>query len=131
MMRKSSWIDEALATANRALSTMSANKLSASVPVPPVSQTQAPLSDRERRLSQALMRVNHVGEVCAQALYEAHALGTQDQDLKRLFLQSAREEADHLAWTRRRIEELEGRVSALNPLWYLGAFAIGLASTLR
>jgi 3-demethoxyubiquinol 3-hydroxylase len=72
------------------------------------------------------MRVNHVGEVCAQALYEAQALGTPDPRLREAFAEAAREEADHLAWTGRRIAELGGRTSLLNPLWYGGAFAIGL-----
>ncbi|MFN9478536.1 MAG: 2-polyprenyl-3-methyl-6-methoxy-1,4-benzoquinone monooxygenase [Betaproteobacteria bacterium] len=86
------------------------------------------LSDEERRHSAALMRVNHVGEVCAQALYEAQAIGTPDPRLRELFLSAAREEIDHLAWTQRRIGELGGRASLLNPLWFAGAFAIGLAA---
>jgi ubiquinone biosynthesis monooxygenase Coq7 len=72
------------------------------------------------------MRVNHVGEVCAQALYDAQALATRDPQLRTLFESAAAEEADHLAWTQARIEELGGRTSRLNPLWYGGAFAIGL-----
>jgi ubiquinone biosynthesis monooxygenase Coq7 len=84
------------------------------------------LSDIERRQAAALMRVNHVGEVCAQALYDAQALATRDAALRALFERSAREEADHLAWTQSRIEQLGGRTSLLNPLWYGGAFAIGL-----
>ncbi|MBS1162989.1 MAG: coq7 [Burkholderiaceae bacterium] len=72
------------------------------------------------------MRVDHVGEVCAQALYEAQALGTPDPRLREAFAEAAREETDHLAWTGRRIAELGGRTSLLNPLWYCGAFAIGL-----
>jgi ubiquinone biosynthesis monooxygenase Coq7 len=84
------------------------------------------LSDDERRLSGALMRVNHVGEVCAQALYTAQALITRDPALKQLFEHSAREEVDHLAWTQQRLGELQARPSLLNPLWYAGAFGIGL-----
>ena len=72
------------------------------------------------------MRVNHVGEICAQALYEAQALGTPDPRLREAFMAAAREEVDHLAWTEQRIRELGGRPSLLNPLWYGGAFAIGL-----
>jgi ubiquinone biosynthesis monooxygenase Coq7 len=74
------------------------------------------------------MRVNHVGEVCAQALYSAQALGCRNPELKAQFLQAGREELDHLAWTADRLRELGDRPSWLNPLWYLGAFAIGSAA---
>ena len=72
------------------------------------------------------MRVNHVGEVCAQALYDGQAASTRDPILRSQFKQAAVEEGDHLAWTRQRIDELGGRVSMLNPLWYAGAFGLGL-----
>ena len=72
------------------------------------------------------MRVNHVGEICAQALYTAQALTTPDEQLRRQLDAAAREETDHLAWTRERLDELGDRVSLLNPLWYAGAFGIGL-----
>jgi len=72
------------------------------------------------------MRVNHVGEVCAQALYQAQALSTRDPNLREHFEHAAREETDHLAWTQQRLDELGSRVSLLNPLWYAGAFGIGL-----
>ena len=71
------------------------------------------------------MRVNHVGEVCAQALYQSQALASRSPELRLHFEHAAQEELDHLAWTRVRIRELGGRVSALTPLWYGGAFAIG------
>ncbi len=86
------------------------------------------MTEAEQNEAAALMRVNHVGEICAQALYEAQALGTPDDRLRETFMHAAREEADHLAWTQRRIEELGGRTSLLNPLWYSGAFAIGLVA---
>lgn len=86
------------------------------------------LSDAERRLSGALMRVNHVGEVCAQALYTSQALVTRDEGLREHLLAASREETDHLAWTRERLEELGDRTSLLNPLWYAGAFGIGLVA---
>lgn len=86
----------------------------------------APLTDAERRLSGALMRVNHVGEVCAQALYQAQALTAREPRLRAQLQQAAREEADHLAWTHARLRELGDRPSLLNPVWYAGAFAIGL-----
>ncbi len=72
------------------------------------------------------MRVNHVGEVCAQALYTAQAAATANPALRAHFLQAAREEADHLAWTQARLDELGARPSLLNPLWYAGAFGLGL-----
>jgi len=83
------------------------------------------LSDTERRLSGALMRVNHVGEVCAQALYNAQALAAQDPALRADLEAAGREETDHLAWTRERLDQLGDRPSLLNPLWYAGAFGIG------
>jgi 3-demethoxyubiquinol 3-hydroxylase len=86
------------------------------------------LTDDERRLSGALMRVNHVGEVCAQALYAAQALATRDPALATRLDAAAREETDHLAWTEQRLRDLGARPSLLNPLWYAGAFGIGLAA---
>src|SRR5688572_25769674 len=87
-----------------------------------------PLSERERREAAALMRVNHVGEVCAQAMYDAQALAATEPELREKFVSAAQEEADHLAWTRQRIHQLGGHTSLLNPLWYAGAFAIGTAA---
>lgn len=84
------------------------------------------LTDAERRHAAGLMRVNHVGEVCAQALYHGQAAGAADPDLRAFFLQSAAEEGDHLAWTKQRLDELQSHPSALNPLWYGGAYALGL-----
>jgi ubiquinone biosynthesis monooxygenase Coq7 len=85
-------------------------------------------SDDDRRLSAALMRVNHVGEVCAQALYQAQALTARSPELRAQMLAAAREETDHLAWTQERLRDLGDRPSWLNPLWYAGAFAIGLVA---
>ncbi len=95
-------------------------------PCPKPRSEPAPLDDAQRDLAGALMRVNHVGEVCAQALYSAQALTTRDPALRRQFEQAAREETDHLAWTQERLDQLGARPSLLNPLWYGGAFAIGL-----
>lgn len=86
------------------------------------------LSETERREAAALMRVNHVGEVCAQALYTAQAMATQDAALRQHLLAASAEETDHLAWTEERLRELGDRTSWLNPLWYAGAFAIGFAA---
>jgi ubiquinone biosynthesis monooxygenase Coq7 len=84
------------------------------------------LSEPERREAGALMRVNHVGEVCAQALYQAQALTARTPELRQQMERASREETDHLAWTQDRLAELGDRVSWLNPLWYAGAFGIGL-----
>lgn len=86
------------------------------------------LSDPERALSGALMRVNHVGEVCAQALYTAQALTARDPAVAKQLRAAAQEEADHLAWTEQRLQALGARKSLLNPLWYAGAFGLGLAA---
>jgi ubiquinone biosynthesis monooxygenase Coq7 len=74
------------------------------------------------------MRVNHCGEICAQALYQGQALASGNADLRRALEHAAREEEDHLAWTEQRIAELGGRTSLLNPLWYSGSLAIGFAA---
>ena len=84
------------------------------------------LSDEDKQLAGALMRVNHVGEVCAQALYQAQALTARSEGLRQQMDHAAREEIDHLAWTQDRLAELGDRASLLNPLWYAGAFGIGL-----
>ena len=89
---------------------------------------ELPLSDAERRQSGALMRVNHVGEVCAQALYTGQALACQSPALRAQLAEASREETDHLAWTLQRLHALNDRPSVLNPLWYAGAFAIGFAA---
>lgn len=86
------------------------------------------LSEKERAESGALMRVNHVGEVCAQALYAAQAMATRNPQLRAQFVQASAEETDHLAWTEARLADLGARPSLLNPLWYAGAFAIGYAA---
>jgi len=86
------------------------------------------LTEEQRRLAAALMRVNHVGEVCAQALYQGQALTARRAETRSELEQAAREEGDHLAWSAQRIAELGGRPSVLNPVWYAGAFAIGAAA---
>lgn len=87
--------------------------------------THASLSAEDRKQAGALMRVNHVGEVCAQALYQSQALLCRDEVLRQHFMAAAREEQDHLAWTQARLQELSARPSHLTPAWYVGAFAIG------
>ncbi|MDP2257273.1 MAG: 2-polyprenyl-3-methyl-6-methoxy-1,4-benzoquinone monooxygenase [Polaromonas sp.] len=121
-------LDFALNAADSALRTLFA-KPRASRACPTLADQTTELSTEDKALSGALMRVNHVGEVCAQALYAAQALGTRDAALRRHFLQASREEGDHLAWTRERLDELGARPSLLNPLWYAGAFGLGLVAS--
>jgi len=118
-------MDSLLIAADTALRTLSGGSHAArACPRPPTEPPE--LSEDERALSGALMRVNHVGEVCAQALYSAQSLATRDETLRRQFDRAAREETDHLAWTQQRLDDLGSRASLLNTLWYAGAFAIGL-----
>ena len=92
-----------------------------------LSPSAAPELDADqRRQAGALMRVNHVGEICAQALYQAQALTARSPVLRAQMVKAAREELDHLAWTQQRLDELGARRSWLNPLWYAGSFGIGL-----
>jgi ubiquinone biosynthesis monooxygenase Coq7 len=118
-------IDALLTTADTALRTLFAPPRAA-LPTPQPTTPSGALSEEEKRLSAALMRVNHVGEVCAQALYTAQALATRNPHLRAHFTRACVEETDHLAWTKQRLDELGSRPSLLNPLWYAGAFGIGL-----
>jgi len=122
-------MDEWLASADLALRTLAGGARSGR-PMPRAAEPAMPsdLSTQEKSLSAALMRVNHVGEVCAQALYAAQALTARTPGLRAAMVAAGREETDHLAWLERRLSELGGRPSLLNPLWYAGAFAIGLAA---
>ena len=120
--------DRLVSSLDRALRTLAAPALAAR-PSPGQAATMpvgAVLSDPERQLSGALMRVNHVGEVCAQALYQAQALTARSDTLRQQLQRAAREETDHLAWTEERLQQLGARPSLLNPVWYAGAFGVGL-----
>ncbi|MCX8016982.1 MAG: 2-polyprenyl-3-methyl-6-methoxy-1,4-benzoquinone monooxygenase [Rhodocyclaceae bacterium] len=94
-------------------------------PMPGEALPEGELDESERRHAAALMRINHVGEVCAQALYAGQAFAARDETVRNALRQAAWEETEHLNWTERRIEALGGRKSLLNPLWYAGAWAIG------
>ena len=94
-------------------------------PTPGENLPEAGLTEAQRQLSASLMRVNHTGEICAQALYQGQALTARNTRARGALEQAAREETEHLAWTERRIEELGGRKSLLNPAWYAGSFALG------
>jgi 3-demethoxyubiquinol 3-hydroxylase len=121
-----SLIDRLIESADIGLRTLSGSAR-ASRPIPQGAE-KVTLDEPERRLAGALMRVNHVGEVCAQALYQAQALTARSAELRAQMEAAALEEQDHLAWTEQRLRELDDRPSLLNPLWYAGAFAIGLAA---
>jgi 3-demethoxyubiquinol 3-hydroxylase len=98
---------------------------SASRPSPGAKLVDNAMDEAERQHSAGLMRVNHVGEVCAQALYDSQGRFSHNAELREQFALAGREEEDHLAWTAQRLQELGSRTSLLNPLWYSGAYAIG------
>jgi len=120
-------IDRAIVELDRALRTVAgvhaARRASPADTVP-----EADLAAGEREHAAALMRVNHVGEVCAQALYQGQALTARNDSVRASLEQAAQEEEDHLAWSADRIRELGGRASLLNPLWYAGALAMGMVA---
>ncbi len=118
-------MDALLTAADTALRTLFATPHAAQ-PCPTLPDHPTDLTADEKRRAAGLMRVNHVGEVCAQALYTAQALATPNAALRAHFTKACQEETDHLAWTAQRLEELGERPSLLNPLWYAGAFGLGL-----
>src|SRR5438552_16288333 len=120
-------IDDLILGFDRALRTLSG--VAASGRANPAAGMPEPvLTADERRHAAGLMRVNHTGEVCAQALYQAQALTARDGAIRGRLAHAAREEEEHLAWTQQRLAELNDRPSLVNPLWYAGSFAIGLAA---
>ena len=125
--RQASLFDTLIGQFDRALRVV-AGVHQASRPSPAAQVPDAELEPAERSRSAALMRVNHVGEVCAQALYQGQSLASRDSSVRQLLAKAAAEEEDHLAWSQNRIAELGGRTSLLNPLWYAGALAIGYAA---
>jgi ubiquinone biosynthesis monooxygenase Coq7 len=118
-------MDSLIAAADTALRTLFATPRAA-LPCPTLPDRPTELTPQEQRKAAGLMRVNHVGEVCAQALYTAQALATPNKTLRKHFIDACTEETDHLAWTSQRLQELGSRPSLLNPLWYAGAFGLGL-----
>jgi len=92
-------------------------------------EPQPPLTEQEKRHAAGLMRVNHVGEVCAQALYRGQAAVCRDEPVRKLLLEAAVEEVDHLVWCAQRLEELGSRPSLLNPIWYAGSFTLGVLAS--
>jgi 3-demethoxyubiquinol 3-hydroxylase len=120
-------IDDLIVGFDRALRAVSGTAVTRR-PQPAQGLPEAELTAEERRHAAGLMRVNHTGEVCAQALYQAQALTARDPGVRARLAHSAREEEEHLAWTQQRLAELDARPSLVNPLWYVGSFAIGLAA---
>ncbi len=128
--RRLTRIDRLIDDAQRALETVLGSP-AAMRPNPAVDKPDVVLEESERRHSAGLMRVNHVGEVCAQALYCGQAAVARDPATRSHLLEAAQEETDHLAWCADRLRELEDRPSFLNPLWYGSSFAIGVLAGLR
>jgi 3-demethoxyubiquinol 3-hydroxylase len=120
-------IDELIIGFDKGLRTLFAPARSTR-PVPGENLQDAEMSSAQRALAAALMRVNHTGEVCAQALYQGQAMTARDSGARAALEEAAQEEIEHLAWTEQRIAELGGRKSVLNPLFYAGSFALGAAA---
>lgn len=120
-------IDELIIGFDKGLRTLFAPARSTRA-IPGAALPEADLDAAQRALAAALMRVNHSGEICAQALYQGQALTARDSKARAALEAAAQEETEHLAWTEKRIAELGGRKSLLNPLWYAGSFAIGAAA---
>ena len=121
-------IDRLLASANNALRTVAAPAGRSARPNPAANIIDADLDARQKRHAAGLMRINHAGEVAAQALYQGHATVARDKHVEAQMQHAADEEFDHLAWCEERIQELGENVSKLSPFWYAGAYAIGAAS---
>src|SRR5690606_10836406 len=126
MQRKLTLLDQLLASADNALRTVTrGNTRHASRPNPAADTPDAAANDAERRHSAGLMRVNHAGEIAAQALYQGQSVFARDAAVREAMRESAQEEVAHLAWCEERLAELASRPSRLAPFWYAGSFAIG------
>ncbi|MGY6588770.1 MAG: 2-polyprenyl-3-methyl-6-methoxy-1,4-benzoquinone monooxygenase [Wenzhouxiangella sp.] len=124
-MRAYSLIDRLLAEADQALRVSIGPAPAVENPSPAAGLEDNPLDDAQRRLTIGLMRVNHTGEVCAQALYAGQAATARSDHVRTEMAEAAREEEDHLAWCAERLDQLDGRPSLLNPLWYASSYSIG------
>lgn len=122
-------IDALINPLDRALRTVFSRATSVR-PIPGASSPDAQLSERDRELVAGLMRINHTGEICAQALYDGQLAGARDPRVRDLLERAAKEETEHLAWTEQRLDELGSRKSYLNPFFYAGSFALGAAAGL-
>ena len=126
--RTFSSLDRLICAADDTLTVLFGRQAGTNRPDPAVGISEADLTPAERNLSARLMRVNHVGEICAQALYQSQALTSRSDRVRKTLSLAALEEQDHLRWCENRINSLGGRKSLLNPAWYLGSFTIGLAA---
>lgn len=128
-VRRSNPLEALLAEVGRALQVLDgsaqAGRPNPAGPRPLNAAEEESLSPAEKRHAAGLMRVNHVGEICAQALYRGQAMFCEDEAIRQLLYKAAAEEVDHLVWCRERLDELDSRPSILNPLWYLGSFSLG------
>jgi len=129
-MRRMSAIDNIISQADRALRSLTPRTQYVEKASPAECVDDEPLDDAEKKVSLGLMRVNHAGEVCAQALYQGQALTAKLDNVRVEMEQAAEEEIDHLAWCEQRIRELNGHTSLLNPLWYSLSFSLGAAAGL-
>lgn len=123
--RRLSFIDKFITEADSVMRTVTSRGHQASRPSPSEGHSEAELSEQERKHIAGLMRVNHTGEVCAQALYQGQALTAKLPDVRAEMEQASQEEIDHLVWCEERLEELDSRGSVLNPAWYAMSFAMG------
>ncbi|MER1968816.1 2-polyprenyl-3-methyl-6-methoxy-1,4-benzoquinone monooxygenase [Castellaniella sp. GW247-6E4] len=128
--RRQGPLDAVLAEVGRALQVLDGS-VTAGRPNPagPRPADAVDLEGEQARHAAGLMRVNHVGEICAQALYRGQALFCRNASIRKVLYQAASEEVDHLVWCRQRLDELRSRPSLFNPLWYLGAFSLGVAAS--
>jgi ubiquinone biosynthesis monooxygenase Coq7 len=126
--RTFSSLDRLICAADDTLTVLFGRQAGTNRPDPAAGISEADLTPAERNLSARLMRVNHVGEICAQALYQSQALTSRSDRVRKTLSLAALEEQDHLRWCENRINSLGGRKSLLNPAWYLGSFTIGLAA---
>lgn len=124
-MKTYSSVDKFIMGVDQALVTVCGKPPVTERPYPAIEQTDEQLSQLEKQQAARLMRVNHVGEVCAQALYQSQAMTARNASTRDKMRQSSAEENDHLNWCERRLKELGGHTSLLNPLWYAGSFTIG------
>lgn len=126
--RHYSFLDKLCLGIDQAIRTLTDNAKTTGEPYPANETQDEPLSHDERKHSAALMRINHAGEICAQALYQGQAIVSRSHEVQVKMQQAALEEGDHLTWCRKRLDELESHTSYLNPLWYAGSFCIGMVA---
>lgn len=129
-MRRYSWLDQCCMSIDQALRAVADNAKTTGRSYPAEKHTESIMDATQRKHSAALMRINHTGEICAQALYHGQAMVSRAPQLKQSLQQAAIEEGDHLAWCRKRLFELGSHVSYLDPVWYAGSFSLGVAAGL-